>query len=86
MHPSGPDPVKRRDEVVAEARDADQLLVAVEAHRPDLAVVDIRMPSGGNAGLKAAEQTVTGTRARRESWSYRNIWTRTTPCACWVRA
>jgi DNA-binding NarL/FixJ family response regulator len=42
--------------VVAEARDADQLLAAVETHRPDLAVVDIRMPPGGNAGLKAAEQ------------------------------
>jgi DNA-binding NarL/FixJ family response regulator len=43
-------------DVVAEARDADQLLAAVETHRPDLAVVDIRMPPGGNAGLKAAEQ------------------------------
>lgn len=42
--------------VVAEARDADQLLAMVEAHRPDLAVVDIRMPPGGNAGLNAAEQ------------------------------
>jgi DNA-binding NarL/FixJ family response regulator len=42
--------------VVAEARDADQLLAAVDAHRPDLAVVDIRMPPGGIAGLKAAEQ------------------------------
>jgi DNA-binding NarL/FixJ family response regulator len=42
--------------VVSEARDADQLLAAVEAHRPDLAVVDIRMPPGGNAGLQAAEQ------------------------------
>ena len=43
-------------DVVAEARDADDLLAAVDAHRPDLAVVDIRMPPGGNAGLKAAEQ------------------------------
>jgi DNA-binding NarL/FixJ family response regulator len=43
-------------DVVAEARDAGQLLAAVETHRPDLAVVDIRMPPGGNAGLKAAEQ------------------------------
>ena len=43
-------------DVVAEARDADQLLAAVDAHRPDLAVVDIRMPPGGNAGLQAAEQ------------------------------
>jgi DNA-binding NarL/FixJ family response regulator len=43
-------------DVVAEARDADQLLAAVETHRPDLVVVDIRMPPGGNAGLQAAER------------------------------
>jgi DNA-binding NarL/FixJ family response regulator len=41
-------------DVVAEAQTADGLLTAVEDHRPDLAVVDIRMPPGGNAGLAAA--------------------------------
>jgi DNA-binding NarL/FixJ family response regulator len=41
-------------DVVAEARTADELLVLVAEHRPDLAVVDIRMPPGGNAGLQAA--------------------------------
>ena len=40
--------------VVAEARDADELLAAVDADPPDLAVVDIRMPPAGNAGLAAA--------------------------------
>ena len=40
--------------VVAEARTADELVAMVEAMRPDLAVVDIRMPPGGNAGLVAA--------------------------------
>lgn len=40
--------------VVAEARDATELLEAVEADPPHLAVVDIRMPPGGNAGLHAA--------------------------------
>ena len=40
--------------VVAEARDADELLLAVAAEPPHLAVVDIRMPPGGNAGLAAA--------------------------------
>ena len=40
--------------VVAEARDADELLAAVAADPPDLAVVDIRMPPTGNAGLAAA--------------------------------
>lgn len=40
--------------VTAEARDATQLLDAVAAEPPHLAVVDIRMPPGGNAGLAAA--------------------------------
>jgi DNA-binding NarL/FixJ family response regulator len=40
--------------VVREARTADELLDAVADEMPDLAVVDIRMPPGGNAGLVAA--------------------------------
>ena len=40
--------------VVAEARDATELVEAVAADPPHLAVVDIRMPPGGNAGLHAA--------------------------------
>jgi DNA-binding NarL/FixJ family response regulator len=40
--------------VTAEARDATELLEAVAAAPPHLAVVDIRMPPGGNAGLGAA--------------------------------
>lgn len=40
--------------VTAEARDATELLDAVAAGPPHLAVVDIRMPPGGNAGLSAA--------------------------------
>jgi DNA-binding NarL/FixJ family response regulator len=40
--------------VVAEAGDATELLAAVAAEVPHLAVVDIRMPPGGNAGLAAA--------------------------------
>jgi DNA-binding NarL/FixJ family response regulator len=43
-------------DVVAEARTADELLEAVEEHRPELAVIDIRMPPAGNAGLVAAEE------------------------------
>jgi DNA-binding NarL/FixJ family response regulator len=43
-------------EVVGEARDADELLAAVEAELPDLVLVDIRMPPTGNAGLIAAER------------------------------
>ena len=40
--------------VTAEARDATELLDAVATAPPHLAVVDIRMPPGGNAGLAAA--------------------------------
>lgn len=40
--------------IVAECSDADELLEAVAAEQPHLAVVDIRMPPGGNAGLTAA--------------------------------
>ncbi len=43
-------------DVVGEARDAEELLRLVEAHSPDVAVVDIRMPPEGNAGLAAAER------------------------------
>jgi DNA-binding NarL/FixJ family response regulator len=42
--------------VTAEARDAEELMTAVAAEPPHLAVVDIRMPPGGNAGLTAALQ------------------------------
>ena len=41
-------------EVVAQARSADELLELVDRLRPDLAVVDIRMPPSGNAGIQAA--------------------------------
>ena len=41
-------------EVVCEAADGRELLECVSALRPDVAVVDIRMPPGGNAGLAAA--------------------------------
>ena len=40
--------------VIREARTADELMSAVAEETPDLAVVDIRMPPGGNAGLTAA--------------------------------
>jgi DNA-binding NarL/FixJ family response regulator len=43
-------------EVVGEAGDADELLRKVRAHKPDLAIVDIRMPPRGeDDGLVAAE-------------------------------
>ncbi|MFI0778120.1 response regulator [Streptomyces sp. NPDC021212] len=42
-------------EVTAEAADAEGLLTAVEEHRPDIAVVDVRMPPGfSDEGVRAA--------------------------------
>jgi len=44
-------------EVVAQASDADDLLRKVRAHKPDVAVVDIRMPPGNaDDGLRAARE------------------------------
>ncbi|MET7933978.1 response regulator transcription factor [Streptomyces sp. NPDC005322] len=42
-------------EVMAETADADGLLTAVEEHRPDLVVADVRMPPGfRDEGVRAA--------------------------------
>ncbi len=41
-------------DVVGQARSADELLDLVAELKPDLAIVDIRMPPAGNAGLQAA--------------------------------
>src|SRR4051812_36065002 len=42
-------------DIVAESADGDDLLRKVRAHRPDVAIVDIRMPPGhGDEGLRAA--------------------------------
>jgi DNA-binding NarL/FixJ family response regulator len=44
-------------EVVGQAGDADELLRKVRAHKPDVAVVDVRMPpTNTDDGLRAAQQ------------------------------
>ncbi|MDX6535409.1 MAG: hypothetical protein QOF68_3153, partial [Gaiellales bacterium] len=44
-------------EVVAQAGDAEDLMRKVRAHKPDLAIVDVRMPpSNTDEGLRAATE------------------------------
>jgi DNA-binding NarL/FixJ family response regulator len=44
-------------DVVAQAGDADDLVRKVRAHKPDVAVIDIRMPPGhSDEGLRAARE------------------------------
>jgi DNA-binding NarL/FixJ family response regulator len=44
-------------EVVGQAGDAEDLMRKVRAHKPDVAIVDIRMPPGqGDEGLRAARE------------------------------
>jgi DNA-binding NarL/FixJ family response regulator len=46
---------RTRVEVVGEAGDGDELVRKVRAHRPDVAIVDIRMPPAQlDEGLRAA--------------------------------
>jgi DNA-binding NarL/FixJ family response regulator len=46
-----------RVEIIAQASDGDELVRKVTGHKPDVALVDIRMPpTGTDEGLRAAEE------------------------------
>ena len=69
-------------EVVAEADDAQGLLHQVRLTRPDVALVDIRMPpTHTDEGLVAA-QTIRAEHPRSASWSCPSTSSPATPCAC----
>lgn len=67
--------------ITAEARDANELLEAVATEPPHLAVVDIRMPPGGNAGLDAA-LTIRERFPTVGVLSSRSSSSPSTPCGC----
>jgi DNA-binding NarL/FixJ family response regulator len=56
--------LRERDiEVAAEAEDAEGLLRVVGAHKPDLAIVDVRLPpSFTDEGVRAAIERASGSR------------------------
>ena len=69
--------------MVAQAGDADELLRKVGAHKPDVAVVDIRMPpTNTDDGLRAALEIRGGRPARRCS-SCPSTWRRATRSTWW---
>ena len=71
-------------EVVAQAGDADELLRKVGAHKPDVAVVDIRMPpTNTDDGLRAALEIRASSPARRCSCSP-STWRRATRSTSWA--
>ena len=74
-------------EVVAEAEDGEGLLRIVGGHKPDLAIVDVRMPpSYTDEGLRAAieaRRRVPGTSACSSSASTSSASTRP---SCWQTA
>ncbi len=52
---------RRGHEVVAAVADAESLLRAVEEHRPDVAIIDVRMPpTHTDEGLRAARSIHAG--------------------------
>lgn len=48
-------------EVVGVAGDADAAVTLAESHRPDIAIVDVRMPGGGPAATEAIRRVSPGT-------------------------
>jgi DNA-binding NarL/FixJ family response regulator len=69
-------------DVVAQAADADRLLDEVRLHRPDVAVVDIKMPpTHTEEGLDAA-QRIRDEHAKSECSCCPSTSSRATPCVC----
>ena len=55
------------EDVVATVGDAEELLRVVRLHRPDLAIIDVRMPpTHTDDGLRAALADPLGARRRRD--------------------
>ena len=69
-------------EVVAAVDDASKLLREVATQRPDVAIVDIKMPpTHTDEGLAAAEE-IGDPSPRSPCWCSLSTWNRCTRCGC----
>ena len=71
--------------VVAEAATADEALESVEKHRPDLAVLDIRMPPSGTPGCSRPRASAINTADRQRCWCSPSTSNPSTHSACSVQ-
>jgi DNA-binding NarL/FixJ family response regulator len=69
-------------EVIGKAGDAAQLLSLVERRRPDLAVVDIKLPPTTPTRALQRRRRYANATPRSASWSSRTTSSRVTRCAC----
>src|SRR5260221_1428730 len=77
---------ERGHEVCAAVADGEALLAAVAQHRPDVAVVDVRMPpTHTDEGLRAALE-LRGRHPAPECWCSRSTSRPGTRLSCWQAA
>ena len=72
--------------VTAAVDNGDDLLTAINQEKPDVAVVDVRLPpTFTDEGLRAARRPARRIPASR-SWSFPSTWSSCMPASCWPAA